>query len=100
MAWILWEHSYHYFYRLRLGHIDDLLYFKVKTYKGPRLSLNEGECLNRGDLIIELHFNNQMLLKNALEAKNHIHLALSLVRLMNGTLIRMGSYIKELEKKN
>ncbi|MBM7646378.1 hypothetical protein JOD45_002606 [Scopulibacillus daqui] len=97
--WFFWERIYHRLNRLSLGHEEDLLYFKVKIYKGRPLLLNDGECIKKGDLILELHFNNKMLLKKASKAKNNIHLALSLIHAMKTTLIRIGAYIEEIERQ-
>ncbi|MTT32386.1 hypothetical protein GMB86_10250 [Terrilactibacillus sp. BCM23-1] len=95
--WSIWEHGYHYFLRLKLGHAEDLLYFKVKTYTGPSLKLNDDEYLNKGDTVIELHFNNKLLFKNFMNAKSEIQMATNLVRSMKLTLQRFDTYLNEIE---
>lgn len=95
--WAVWEQVYHGIFHVRLGHIDDLLYYRVKNYRGHSLQLNDGECINKGDLILELHFNNMLLLETALCSRNNIQMASILIQSMKETLQRMAFYIEKIE---
>lgn len=63
---------------------DDLLHGHIKTYRGPTLVLSDGTTLKRGDLVLNLHFNNELMVQMAKEAGSPVHLAVRLVR--SGTI--------------
>jgi len=59
---------------------DDFVHGHVKTYRGPTLVLSDGTKIERGDLILNLHFNNEMMMRMAKEANGMTQLAVQLVR--------------------
>ncbi|MDD9149570.1 MULTISPECIES: YkoP family protein [unclassified Sporolactobacillus] len=97
--WFLWEALYHKLHHLSLRNAKDLLYYKIKPYHGRFLPLHDGEGLHRGDLIVELHFNNKMLLNIYLNSKSHIQMASILIRTMKRTFIRLNAYLEQVKNR-
>lgn len=98
--WFTWEWVYHHVSHLKLRNAEDLLYYKIKTYHGHPLLLNDGQWIHKGDLIIELHFNNKQLLDITLKAISPVQMALILIRSLKRTLIRLNAYLEEIKQRN
>ncbi|GGH73953.1 hypothetical protein JOD43_000175 [Pullulanibacillus pueri] len=93
----LWEHLYHKMHGLKPRHERDLILFRIKEYKGEPLSLTDGTLLQEGDLILDLHFNNDLLIQTSIESKNTMHMITTLLHMMKATFKRMRSYMSEPE---
>ncbi|WP_416826321.1 YkoP family protein [Ectobacillus polymachus] len=79
--WIKWESLLN-----RLFHIQPIdkshPFFKARvcTYCGKTIQLLDGEKIQRGDRVLELHFNNEMLFKMGIHSRSPIQLALQMIR--------------------
>ncbi|GGE32280.1 hypothetical protein GCM10011391_08680 [Pullulanibacillus camelliae] len=89
----IWEHIYHITHRVQLEDEQDLLMFRTITYKGSPLTLSDGTVIRKGDRVLELHFNNELLLHTALQTKNTVHMITTLLHMMKATFNRMQTYI-------
>lgn len=89
----VWEHIYHVTHHVQLENEQDLLMFRNITYKGKSLTLSDGTILVKGDQLLELHFNNKLLLHTALQSKNAVHMITTMLHMMKATFSRMQTYV-------
>lgn len=80
--WMKWERLF-----IRIFHIEPidesnpLLRLRSRVYTGSQpIVLEDGERIEKGDLIAELHLDNDMLLKLGHDSRTSMHLAIRLIR--------------------
>lgn len=81
-VWMLWERCF-----IRLFHIEaidsnnPLLRLRVREYSGSYpILLEDGESIQKGDRIAELHLDNDMLFKIGHDSRTSVHLAIQIIR--------------------
>ncbi|MBE3554945.1 MAG: polysaccharide deacetylase family protein [Thermicanus sp.] len=62
-------------------HSDDFLHGQIKRYDGPTLVLSDGTSVKQGDLVLDLHFNNELMAQLAKETGSTTQLAVHLLRM-------------------
>ncbi|MBE1443684.1 polysaccharide deacetylase family protein [Paenibacillus sp. OAS669] len=88
--WLKWEGLYHSWFELEPVDPDNrLLYYRVCTYHGKRIALPDGEEIRKGDRVIELHFNNEMMFRIAMDTRSMMQLAVQLVRAVQQIMPKM-----------
>jgi len=88
-AWLLWERCFHAMFRLKPAVPNDpnsFLFYRVTIYHGETIPLSEGEVLQSGDKIAELHMNNKLLYEFGQKARSPVQLAIQLIRAMERTM--------------
>lgn len=89
-AWLAWERCFHALFRLKPAVPDDpknsFLFYRITNYRGEPIPLAEGEKIENGDKIIELHMNNALLYQYSRKAKSPMQLAIQLIRTMERTM--------------
>lgn len=88
-----WERLYYRIYKVQAENSDDLLYIRPMIYKGHPIELDDGTIIKKGDEILQLHFNNRLLIETAIHSKNTMHMITSLLRKMKSTLNRIGEKV-------
>lgn len=80
--WLGWESLFHFVFRtIPVGSPSPSFHYRVMKYTGKTLPLNnEGDQLVKGDPIVELHFDNKLLLEMAHRSRSPIAAAIRLVR--------------------
>ncbi len=80
--WLLWERAFHVLFRLKsVGQSDDpAFHYRITTYSGKPVSLAEGDKLEKGDRIAELHFDNRKLSAIAAVSKSPVAAAIRMLR--------------------
>ena len=80
--WLAWERCFSFLFRLKtIDSGNPLIKFRVREYKGKQaITLQDGEKIEKGDRIAELHFDNRTLLAIGLYAQNPVQLAIQLIR--------------------
>jgi hypothetical protein len=79
--WVKWESLFNRFFHIQP--IDDnqpFLNVRVCTYWGKTIQLLDGEKIQRGDRVLELHLNNEMLYKMGVNSCSSIQLAIQMIR--------------------
>jgi len=78
--WMLWEKLFHVVFRLH--QIGDARFFnyRIRKYSGPELNLQNGRTLKSGDRIMEIHFENRMLVESGMKSKTSLQLAIRIIR--------------------
>ena len=79
--WIKWERMFTRLFRIQpIDRSDPLLMVRVRTYWGKTIPLLDGEKIQRGDRIMEMHFNNEMLFNMGIQARSPFQLAIQMIR--------------------
>ena len=66
--------------------MDSVFKLAVRKYRGKSLTLPDGTVLKTGDLLGELHFDNDLLLKISTQSKNPEKIGISLLRQVKNSL--------------
>lgn len=79
--WIKWESLfYRLFYIQPIDKNQPFLNVRVRTYWGKTIQLSDGEEIKKGDHVLELHLNNEMLFKMGINSRSSIQLAIQMIR--------------------
>ncbi|MBB2479512.1 hypothetical protein H5P36_04865 [Bacillus sp. APMAM] len=79
--WINWERMFNRLFRIQpIDRNNPLLMVRVRTYWGKTIQLLDGEKIQRGDRILEIHFNNEMLFNMGIHARSSFQLAIQMIR--------------------
>ncbi|WP_276356363.1 polysaccharide deacetylase family protein [Cohnella caldifontis] len=78
--WMLWERAFHVLFRLRPIGDGSKYNYRIRKYGGPEIRLTDGSSLRRGDSVLELHFDNEMLFNMGMNARSAVHTAIQLIR--------------------
>ena len=79
--WLKWERVFNWFFHIHP--IDDnhpFLNVRIRTYWGKTVQLSDGEKIQRGDRVLELHFNNEVLYNMGIHSRSSIQLAIQMIR--------------------
>lgn len=80
-GWMQWEKMFQLFFRVHpVDRDNQFLSVRVRTYQGKTIRLNDGEEIRKGDRIVELHLNNEMLFAMGANTRSAIQLALQMIR--------------------
>ncbi|EFM09369.1 polysaccharide deacetylase [Paenibacillus curdlanolyticus YK9] len=95
--WLSWEQIFHTVYRtIPVGYPEPSFHYRMTKYHGGDLPLGENqEPLRKGDPIVELHFDNKLLMKIAHKSSSPIASAIRLVRAMEKELPHLAAVIGE-----
>lgn len=72
---------------------NPLLKVRVRRYGGRNIPLPEGEEIQKGDRVVELHLNNDYLFQMGVHAHSTVQLSIQLIRLMEQLLPKISEYI-------
>lgn len=79
--WLKWERVFHWLFNIRPIDLDNqIFYCRVRKYRGKTIHLGNGEELSSGDLVVELHFNNEKLHQLITESDTIFQLAVKMKR--------------------
>ena len=80
--WIKWESLfYRLFYIQPIDKNQPFLNVRVRTLLGANaIQLSDGEEIKKGDHVLELHLNNEMLFKMGINSRSSIQLAIQMIR--------------------
>ncbi|MCP3778859.1 polysaccharide deacetylase family protein [Paenibacillus sp. MZ03-122A] len=86
-GWLQYERLFHVLFRLRpVSQEDTIFYYRRRIYHGPNVNMENSRWLEKGDPIIELHFDNKKLFQLGSTAKSMVHLAIQLIRIVKKQL--------------
>ncbi|GFN33558.1 polysaccharide deacetylase family protein [Paenibacillus xylaniclasticus] len=92
--WLTWEKLFHWLFRTKpIGSPDPSFHYRVIKYDGRTLPLSDGRELASGDMIVEMHFDNRLLLELAHKSSSPVATAIRLVREMEKRLPIMATTI-------
>jgi len=92
--WLTWERLFHWLFRTKpIGSPDPSFHYRIIKYHGRTLPLSEDRELASGDPIVEIHFDNKLLLELAHKSSSPVATAIRLVREMEKRLPIMAKTI-------
>lgn len=98
--WIKWENLFHQLFHIQpIDENQPFLNGRVRTYWGKTIQLSDGEEIQRGDQVLELHFNNDMLFKMGIHSHSAMQLAIQMIRATEQLLPKAIQYILNHPKK-
>lgn len=82
--WMCWERGFVKLMRVKpVDHDNTLLQVRITEYRGKQpIHLPDGERIEQGDRIAELHLDNHLLYRLGASSTSTVHLAIQLVRRM------------------
>lgn len=85
--WLIWETVFHKVFRLKtVNPHDPFLHYRLRKYSGQTIELEDGELLQKGDKVVELHFDNEKLFRFGIRSRSTVHLAIQMIRSMEKEL--------------
>jgi peptidoglycan/xylan/chitin deacetylase (PgdA/CDA1 family) len=98
--WKKWERTLHRLLRLEsvYGERHSIFRIRRRRYYGPPLTLPDGVILKKGDLVGELHLNNEMMIAALERAKSPVQLAAALVKEARQSMPVLSRFVMETEK--
>ncbi|USB34321.1 polysaccharide deacetylase family protein [Paenibacillus sp. YPG26] len=92
--WLLWEKIFHFVFQLKTTDKEDpIFHFRARTYHGNPVDMRDGSRLERGDQILELHFDNKKLFEIGSTSKSSVQLAIHMIRAVEKALPELARYI-------
>lgn len=85
-AWMLWEDIFGWLFRLSPVGDGKSFHYRIIRYGGPELTLSDGQRLQRGDRVLELHFVNKMMLDIGMSSKSEVQIAIRVIQLVKKAL--------------
>lgn len=81
-VWLLYEGLVHKVLRLNTikGYTTPFFHYRLVKHTGKSIHLNDGNVVNKGDLVAELHFDNTQLSSIAFQSKSMLTTALRLIK--------------------
>ncbi|SEG55483.1 polysaccharide deacetylase family protein [Paenibacillus sp. UNC499MF] len=90
-AWMLWERLFHRLYRVQPGDPEHrFLHYRIRTYHGQELALDDGEIIRPGDKVAELHLDNEWLRQAGSQSSSMMKLAVQMIRAMGYSMPRLA----------
>ncbi|MFS0836614.1 polysaccharide deacetylase family protein [Paenibacillus sp. 1P03SA] len=90
-AWMLWERLFHRLYRIQPGDPEHrFLHYRIRTYHGQELVLDDGEIIRPGDKVAELHLDNEWLRQAGAQSSSMMKLAVQMIRAMGHSMPRLA----------
>lgn len=94
--WLMWEVVFHFMFQLKtVSPENPFLHYRLRSYKGKSVILDNGSTLEKGDPIIELHFDNQKLFNYGVNSRSTVHLAIQMIRSMEKELPTLAHQLME-----
>ncbi len=96
--WMLWEKLFHVVFRLRPIGSAGFFNYRIRKYSGYELKLQNGRELKPGDLIMEIHFENRMLVEAGMKSKTSLQVAIRIIREIEKVLPDMARELAVIPK--
>lgn len=94
--WMAWEKLFHFIFKLQTTNPENpVFHFRVRPYLGDPILMQDNVTLQKGDHILELHFDNKKLYEIGSRSKSTVHLAIRLIRDVERTLPEIAEYVLE-----
>jgi peptidoglycan/xylan/chitin deacetylase (PgdA/CDA1 family) len=93
-AWMKWEKLFQRLFQVQaVDPSNRFLSVRIRTYQGRPLRLKDGEEIRKGDQVVELHLNNEMLFSLGIHARSAMQLALQMIRAVEQLLPMIGKML-------
>jgi len=97
--WLKWERLFARWFRIRpVDQENTFLKLRIRKYSGTSpIPLEDGEVIQRGDLIAELHLDNELLLQLGTNSRSMVHLTVQLIRRMEELMPKLSELLRSPE---
>ncbi|WP_080840622.1 polysaccharide deacetylase family protein [Cohnella massiliensis] len=79
-VWLLWEKLFRIVFRLRPVGDRAFMHYRIRKYGGPDLQLKDSSWLRRGDVVMEMHFDNAKMYELGMNSRSALQIAIKLIR--------------------
>ncbi|MGM1046708.1 Peptidoglycan/xylan/chitin deacetylase, PgdA/CDA1 family [Paenibacillus uliginis N3/975] len=94
--WLLWEKVFHVLFQLEtVTPKDPMLHFRPISYQGKAVTMDDGTRLEKGDQVLELHFDNKKLFHIGSRSRSEMQLAIQMIRAMQKDLPTLANMVLE-----
>lgn len=94
--WLLWEKVFHVMFSLQtVTPKDPMLHFRPITYQGETIVTEVGGRLEKGDQVLELHFDNKKLFQFGSRSRSEMQLAIQMIRAVQNDLPALANIVLE-----
>ena len=94
--WLLWEKAFHVLFRLEtVSPKDPMLHFRARPYRGKTVTMDDGTRLEKGDQVLELHFDNKKLFHIGSRSRSEMQLAIQMIRAVQKDLPTLANMVLE-----
>lgn len=94
--WLVWEKIFHMVFHLETTNKEEpIFHFRSRTYHGEPVIMRDGNTLESGDKIVELHFDNKMLFKIGSHSKSSVQIAIQMIRSVEKALPELAQHIQD-----
>ncbi|WEG11487.1 hypothetical protein PU629_15165 [Pullulanibacillus sp. KACC 23026] len=98
--WLGYEHIFQKLFHLKtIDEENPFFHYRVRPFKGRPIQMTNGDQLRKGDLVFELHFDNDRLYQLGSESQSYVQLAIKLIRLAQKQLPLVDDLLKQPEFK-
>lgn len=95
-VWLLWEKGFHALFSLETVTPDDpMLHFRKRAYTGKPVVMEDGTLLDKGDQVLELHFDNRKLYQIGSRSRSEMQLAIQMIRAVQKDLPTLANMVLE-----
>lgn len=92
--WLLWEKGFHAVFGLEtVSPADPMLHFRKRAYTGKTLVMEDGTRLEKGDQVLELHFDNNKLFEIGSRSRSEMQLAIKMIRAVQKDLPTLANMV-------
>ncbi|WP_411343450.1 polysaccharide deacetylase family protein [Paenibacillus sp. WLX1005] len=93
--WLGWERIFRWGFQLQRSDRDSFFHYRLRAYQGQPLKLDDDRMLCKGDLIIELHLDNQQLVSLSSRSRSTMQLAILLIQTAKKDFPRLATCIQQ-----
>ncbi|GGG83958.1 polysaccharide deacetylase family protein [Paenibacillus radicis (ex Gao et al. 2016)] len=94
--WLQYERAFHFVFRLKqVGEKNPAFHYRIKKYSGQSVVLGGNGTLEKGDKIVELHFDNRMLSSIAANSKSPVVTGIKMLREVEHALPMLADQLAE-----
>ncbi|MGG3278753.1 polysaccharide deacetylase family protein [Paenibacillus solani] len=92
--WLLWEKGFHAVFGLEtVSPEDPMLHFRKRAYTGKTVVMEDGSRLEKGDPVLELHFDNKKLFEIGSRSRSEMQLAIKMIRAVQKDLPTLANMV-------
>lgn len=94
--WLLWEKGFHAVFALKtVSPADPMLHFRKRAFTGKTVVMEDGSQLEKGDQVLELHFDNKKLFEIGSRSRSEVQLAIKMIRAVQKDLPSLANMVLE-----
>lgn len=100
--WSLWDPLYYNFSRLTVldpaSGRKSVFRVRLSRYKGHDVTLKDGTCIKKNDLLVKIHLHNVRLLKDMYKIEGEFRKGLFIYKTIKDALPRLAEYVNKHER--